>query len=471
MCTGDRERLGAAHRAAEHECPLERGEHRDRELACLRPRDAGRDGSLRRRLDPALEHVRRRLAERLVRARDLEGDRRDRAGVGVVGDAQRLRRAREEVARRGDHVGRRIGDRLEELEVEPAREADHLVRELLFAAGKEVVQRAEWSIRLRNDLLEAGTGVALSAKELGARVDDSLLGADRPLCRLVFRLAEVELSAGTIEYEDTGGTGPVIVPIHGVTMNGSLWRKVVAELRADHRCVVPTMPLGGHRHPMRPDADLSIYGIAALIAEFLDRLDLRDVTLAMSDWGGPQLIASERRDQRVGRLVITSCEAFDYLPPGIPGRLLGLSAKLPGGLNALAQPLRLRPLRRLPIAFGWMSKRPVPDEVMDGWLRPLLTQRAIRRDLVKYIRTTDMNALVKAAEALRDYEHPALVVWAAEDRIMPPEHGRRLASLLPRGRLVEISDSYTLIPEDQPVELARAIRTFVRETQPEKEPV
>jgi pimeloyl-ACP methyl ester carboxylesterase len=282
-------------------------------------------------------------------------------------------------------------------------------------------------------------------------------------------MADVELSAGTIEYQDTGGPGAVIVLVHGVAMSGSLWRNVVRDLGTDHRCIVPDLPLGGHRRPMRPDADLSMHGIARLIAELMDRLDLRNVTLTMSDWGGPQLLVSESLDQRIARLVITSCEAFDNLPPGLPGRVLGLSAKVPGGLNALVQPLRFRPVRRLPVAFGWMSKRPIPAEVVDGWLRPLLTQRAIRRDLAKYIRTTDQNTLVEAAEAFRAFDRPALVAWAAEDRIMPVEHGRRLAELLPQGRLVEIADSYTLIPEDQPVELAAAIRRFVRETQPQEQ--
>jgi pimeloyl-ACP methyl ester carboxylesterase len=284
-------------------------------------------------------------------------------------------------------------------------------------------------------------------------------------------MPDVELTAGTIEYEDTGGAGPVLVLVHGVAMSGSLWRNVAGELRGDHRCVIPNLPLGGHRRAMRSDADLSMRGIAGILAELMDRLDLRDVTLVMSDWGGPQLLVSEGHDERVARLVITSCEAFDNVPPGLPGRILGLSAKVPGGLNALAQPLRFRPLRRLPVALGWMSKRPIPDNVVDGWFRPLLTQRPIRRDLLKYIRAVDGTELVAAAEALREFDRPALVVWAAEDRVMPPEHGRRLAQLLPQGRLVEIPDSYTLIPEDQPSLLAAAIRRFVRETQPQEEPV
>jgi pimeloyl-ACP methyl ester carboxylesterase len=276
-------------------------------------------------------------------------------------------------------------------------------------------------------------------------------------------MQEIELSAGIIEYEDTGGNGPLVVLLHGLVMDGSLWRHVVSELRADHRCIVPTFPLGGHRQPMRADADLSPQGIGKLQAEFLEVLELRDVTLVGND-SGLFLIAACERPERVARLVITSCEAFENFPPGLPGFAVALAARLPGGLNALAQPLRLRALRRLPFAFGWMAKRPILHAVTDAWLHPLLTQRAIRRDLTRYVRASKKGDLLVAAERLRSFERPTLVVWAAEDRVMPPEHGRRLADLLPHGRLIEVADSYTLIPEDQPDVLARAIRQFVRDT-------
>lgn len=275
-------------------------------------------------------------------------------------------------------------------------------------------------------------------------------------------MPEVELSAGTIEYENTGGSGPVVVLVPGLAMDGSLWRHVVEELRDGHRCVVPTVPLGGHRRPMRPDADLSPRGIAELEAEFLERLDLRDVTLVGNDQGSFQIAAAEH-PERIARLVITSCEAFENFPPGLPGRAVSFAARLPGGLNALVQPLRIRALRRLPLALGRMAKRSIPHEITDAWLRPLLTRRDIRRDLTKYLRAAKKGDMLAAAERLRSFDRPALVVWAAEDRVMPAEHGRRLAELLPDGRLVEIADSYTLIPEDQPTELAACIRAFIRE--------
>ncbi|GAA1729787.1 alpha/beta fold hydrolase [Streptomyces yatensis] len=273
---------------------------------------------------------------------------------------------------------------------------------------------------------------------------------------------EVELSAGTVEYEDTGGEGPVAVLLHGVAMNGSLWRDVVAALGPGIRCVVPTLPLGGHRRAMRPDADLSVLGVARLVAEFLERLDLTDVTLAMNDWGGAQALIADGRAQRIGRLVITSCEAFENFPPGLPGRNLVLAAKLPGGLNVAFKLLKIEPLRRLPITWGWMTKRPVDRKVMDAWFQPLWTSPEIRRDLRKYVLgVPPVDELLRWADALRTFDRPALVAWASEDRVMPPEHGLRLAGLLPHGSLVEIPDSYTLIPEDQPGPLAELIRAFI----------
>jgi pimeloyl-ACP methyl ester carboxylesterase len=168
--------------------------------------------------------------------------------------------------------------------------------------------------------------------------------------------------------------------------------------------------------------------------------------------------------ERIARLVLTSCEAFENFPPGLPGRAAEVGIKMPGGAFLMAQVLRLRALRRLPFTFGWMTKRPIPNEILDAWFRPLQTQPGVRRDLTKYVQTLDKGDMLVAAERLRSFDRPALVIWAKEDRIMPPSHGRRLAELLPHGRLIEIADSYTLIPEDQPGELARAIRQFIRDT-------
>ncbi|WP_158888370.1 alpha/beta fold hydrolase [Amycolatopsis anabasis] len=276
-------------------------------------------------------------------------------------------------------------------------------------------------------------------------------------------MPEVELSTGTVEYQDTGGTGPVLVLVHGVLMNGTLWRDVVRELRTDHRCVVPTLPLGGHRLATRPGAELTLTSVARLLGELLAVLDLRAVTLVGNDTGGAlaQILVAENPD-RIGRLVLASCEAFDNFPPGLPGRVSVLAARVPGGLWFAAQQLRLAPLRRLPVTFGWMAKRPIPDEILTDWIRGMRGDPAIRRDFRRFVRGGEpRRELREATGKLPAFGGPALVVWAAEDKVMPPGHGRRLAELLPAGRLVEIPDSYTLLPLDQPERLASELRCFV----------
>lgn len=273
---------------------------------------------------------------------------------------------------------------------------------------------------------------------------------------------EIDLSVGTLDYLDTGGDGPPVVLLHGLLMDGSLWDGPIADLSTDHRCIAPTLPLGAHRHPM--SADLSLPAIAGLIEEFLDRLDLHDVTLVGNDTGGAlvQLVLAGK-PERVGRAVLVSCEAFDNVPPGLTGKVLVLSGRLPPRLfGAFMQQLRLRPVRRLPIAFGWLTKR--GDAATAGWIRPVLASQAIRRDTVRMLRAIDGRTVAEATAALRSFHRPALVVWAAEDRVMPPEHGRRLAELLPDARLVEVADSYTLVPLDQPAELAAAVRSFIMTT-------
>jgi pimeloyl-ACP methyl ester carboxylesterase len=275
-------------------------------------------------------------------------------------------------------------------------------------------------------------------------------------------LPEVQLSAGPIEYEDTGGTGPVLVLIHGLVMDGRLWSEVVAELGDGYRCVLPTLPLGAHRRPMRPEADLSLRGLGRIITEFLERLDLRGVTLCFNDWGGAQLMVDDGLTDRVARLVLVSCEAFENYPPGIPGRMAAISGRLPGGLAMLPRILRVRRLRELPIVFGWMTRRGLSDELAAAWGKPM-GQREIQRDVRKYMRGAKgyRREVLAANESLARFERPVLIVWAAEDRVMPPAHGRRLAELFPHSRLVEISGSYTLVPLDQPGPLAVALRDFV----------
>ncbi|WP_072802392.1 alpha/beta fold hydrolase [Rhodococcoides yunnanense] len=275
-------------------------------------------------------------------------------------------------------------------------------------------------------------------------------------------MPEVELDAGVIEYQDTGGAGPVLVFVHGLTMDGSVFDRVVDSLTPHYRCIRPTWPLGSHRIPMNDDADLSLLGLGLLIGEFLERLDLHDVTLVQNDWGGVQVLIANGSAERIGRLVLTSCEAYENYPPGVPGAAIKAAARIPGGLRTLLFGLRFTVARRAPGSWGWMSMRPVPKKVMDAWFAPATHDRRIRRDLRKYcLSIPDDATLLRWTEACGTFERPVLVVWGREDKIMPIEHGRRLSRLFPNAALIELDDTYTLVPIDRPERLAAEISAFV----------
>ncbi len=281
------------------------------------------------------------------------------------------------------------------------------------------------------------------------------------------RTDQISLPAGTIRYRDSG-TGAPIVFVHGALVDNGLWRKVIPMLEGEFRCLAPDLPLGSHRLPMAPDADLSPPGLAKLVADFLAALDLQGVTLVGNDTGGAicQLVATRHPD-RVDRLVLTPCDAFEHFPP--PAfKYLPIIARIPGATAVLAQSMRIAPMRRLPLAYGWLSKRPVPSEVLDRWVEPLRSDAGVRRDTGKVLRGMSKRYTLEAAERLPDFDRPTLIAWAPEDRFFKLRLGERLAELIPDARLVRIEDSYTFVSEDQPKQLAAAIAEFISETPGER---
>ncbi|SKC60794.1 alpha/beta fold hydrolase [Krasilnikoviella flava] len=272
-------------------------------------------------------------------------------------------------------------------------------------------------------------------------------------------MAVVELAAGPVTYEDTGGTGPVVLLGHGPPMDSRAWRKVVP-LLPGFRVITPTLPLGGHRTPMRPDADLSQRGIARLLGDLLDALDLTDVTLVLNDWGGGQFLINDGRTDRVGRLVLAACEAFDNFPPGA-AKSLGAAARVPGGMWLLLQLFRLRAFRRMPGGYGGMSVAGLPDDLLVDWFAPATRDRRIRRDFARFAAgAPGRSELLRLAAGWRAFTKPVLVVWAEQDPLMPAAHGPRLAALYPDARLEVLADCATLVGEDQPERFARLVADF-----------
>jgi pimeloyl-ACP methyl ester carboxylesterase len=270
----------------------------------------------------------------------------------------------------------------------------------------------------------------------------------------------VETPAGTIEYRERGGGSPVVF-VHGVGVNGDLWRRVAPLLADEHRCVVPDLPWGAHSHPLREDADLSLPGMARIVADFMSALDLGNVTIVANDTGGAvaQWLVGHH-PERIGGLVLTSCDAFEKFPP-TPQRYLEFAARSRALMWLVAWSVQFRFVQRLPTAYGWVTSRPIEDAIMRSYTDPVRTNPGVRNDLTRLLRAVDTRYTFEAADSLRGFDRPALVLWAEGDRIFPREHGRRLAALLPQGRFELVPGSRTFIPEEQPERLASRVRDFI----------
>ena len=270
---------------------------------------------------------------------------------------------------------------------------------------------------------------------------------------------EVKLPQGTVRYRERGEGEPIVF-VHGLLVNGDLWRKVVPKLAANYRCIAPDWPLGSHEIPLNADADLTPPGLARIIADFLEALDLRDVTLVSNDTGTAltQLVATSY-PERVGRIVLTTGDAFDNFPPKMFKGVIGLGY-LPGSLWLLDKAARPDAARRL--FFGPLAKEMPGSEILESY-GGHVKDKGIRRDTGKVLKALRSRYTEEAAEKLPQLAAPALMVWAPEDRFFPNAHAKRLAELIPDGDVVWIENSRAFVSEDQPERTAEAIGRFMAE--------
>jgi pimeloyl-ACP methyl ester carboxylesterase len=271
----------------------------------------------------------------------------------------------------------------------------------------------------------------------------------------------VTLNAGTIHYEAAGPSdGRPVVLIHGYTMGSSLWRPLTERLAArGFSCLAPTWPLGAHTEPMRDGAELTMESIAAMVGELLDALALEDVVLVGNDTGGAiaQLVATSTPN-RLGALVLTSCDAFEHFPPPILKPFIA-AAKAGPAYDAAIQPLRTKFGRNR--GYGALAHADI-DELVSAWVKPALTNRRVRKDLRRLTASLNQETTVRAAALLPNFTKPALVAWSADDVFFPREDGQRLAEALPNGRLEVIENARTFSMIDQPDRLADVIADFAR---------
>lgn len=269
------------------------------------------------------------------------------------------------------------------------------------------------------------------------------------------------LNAGTIHYENAGPPdGRPVVFIHGYSMGSSLWRPLSEQLAArGFSCLAPTWPLGAHTEPMREGAELTMEGIAAIVGELLHALALEDVVLVGNDTGGAiaQFVATSA-PERLGALVLTSCDAFEHFPPPILKPIIA-AAKFPPAFHAALQPMRTRFGRKR--GFGALAHADIDDLVAE-WVEPALTNRRVRNDLRRFTASLNRETTVRVAARLPRFAKPALVAWSADDVFFPREDGLRLAEALPNSRLEVVEKARTFSMIDRPDRLAGLIADFAQ---------
>ncbi len=267
------------------------------------------------------------------------------------------------------------------------------------------------------------------------------------------------LNAGTLHYELAGPPdGRPIVFIHGYAMGSSLWRPLSERLAAQgFSCLAPTWPLGAHTAPMRQDTAVTMEGIAAMVGELLETLALENAVLVGNDTGGAiaQLVATSV-PERLGALVLTSCDAFEHFPPPILRPFI-TAAKAGPAFDLVLQPLRSRFGRRR--AYGGLAYADV-ENLATEWVRPALTDRRIRGDLRRFTASLNRETTVRAGALLPAFTKPSLIAWSADDIFFAREDGERLAEALPNARFELIDNARTFSMIDQPDGLAALIADF-----------
>jgi pimeloyl-ACP methyl ester carboxylesterase len=271
---------------------------------------------------------------------------------------------------------------------------------------------------------------------------------------------EARLEQGVVQYRELGSGEPIVL-VHGLLNNSLMWGAVAERLAGDFRVIAPDWPLGSHAVALGAGADLRPPALAKLIADFLAALGLENVTLVGNDTGGAlcQLVAVDH-PERIGRLVLTPCDAYENFLPPLFGPLR-LAAHVPGSVWLIANALRLRVLQRLPLAFGWLSKRPLARDVAKAFLRPAQSDRQIRREVAALLRGIDRRHTLAAAERFGEFEKPVLLAWAPEDRFFKLRYAEQMAAAFPNARLELIEDSWTYVSIDQPQRTAELIAAFM----------
>jgi pimeloyl-ACP methyl ester carboxylesterase len=272
---------------------------------------------------------------------------------------------------------------------------------------------------------------------------------------------QIDLPQGTITYRTAGpidSAAPPVVFVHGLLVDSRLWTRVADRLAARGiRSYAPNWPLGSHRLPMHADADLSPRGMARIINDFLTALDLTDVTLVGSDTGGALCqFTIDTDNSRIGRLVLTNCDAFDVFPPPEFSGLVTV-----GRHAALIQPmlalLTVRAIRHSRYVYGWTFTHEPDPTLTRSWTEPGLRDKAIRRDLAKITSAIRPADLLDVATRFGEFRKPVRIVWGEADAFFPIALAEKLVAAFPNATLTTVPGGRTFISMDFPEQVADVI--------------
>jgi pimeloyl-ACP methyl ester carboxylesterase len=273
-------------------------------------------------------------------------------------------------------------------------------------------------------------------------------------------VTSIEPPHGVVSYRVAGpadSAAPPVVFVHPFLMDGSLWSGVADLLAAQGiRSYAPDWPLGAHRTPVKPGTDQSPRGVARQILLFIEALDLRDVTLVGGDTGGALCqFLLDTDPNRIGRVVLTNCDAFDTFPP-FPFSALFFLLKGEMRMRLNLQPMRWRAFRHSPLGLGLLANELDPAQTW-AWIEPSLGDKAIRKDAIEFLKAAKPKDLLDVSTRLSRFAGPVTIVWGTADRAFTTKLGRRLQHAFKNADFVEVPNAKTLVSLDAPEQLADAI--------------
>jgi pimeloyl-ACP methyl ester carboxylesterase len=271
---------------------------------------------------------------------------------------------------------------------------------------------------------------------------------------------EIVLNRRRIAFR-TGGSGPLLVLIHGITSNSATWDRVLPKLARRYTVLAPD--LLGHGRSDKFRGDYSVGAHANTVRDLLDELGHRTATfVGHSLGGGVALQLAYQYPERVEQLVLVAPGGF-----GREVTLLLRAASLPGSGPALALAASRPVVEAGTLLAGGLGRLGVhggTDLEELGRAYALLSDRASRRAFIHTLRAVvdhegQRVSALDRVEVIKEF--PSLIVWGERDRILPAHQGERIHREVPHTQLSIFKHAGHFPHRDEPAKFVRALDAFL----------